>query len=79
MIKTERLANFDKVFQDFVLDAIADRVVEELKNMREMLSVVACGRKDPGLNKVREAVEIKIEKYVTAQKTRNAAQKSDNT
>lgn len=79
MIKTERLVNFDKVFQDFVLDAITDRVLDELQDVREMLAVVAFGKKDPALNKVREVIELKIERYVESQKARSQAQKSSNT
>jgi hypothetical protein len=78
MIKAEKIVNFDRVFQDFVFDAITDRVVDELKDVAEMLSVAAFGKKDPVLNKIREVIQIKIERYVTSQESRHQAQKSNN-
>jgi hypothetical protein len=53
------------------LDAITDRVVDELKDIREMLAVISVGNKSPSLNKVREVVEIKIDRYIESQEARH--------
>lgn len=75
MIKTEKLVNFDNVFENFVLDAITDKVLEELQDVQEMLGLLP--KQDQSLKNVRELIAIKIDRYVAAQESRNRAQKSN--
>jgi hypothetical protein len=76
MTKADPVVNFDKTFQDFVLDAITDNAIAELRSIAELLEFVA--RSTLTLNKVREIVQVKIEKYARSQEARSKTQKTDN-